>query len=168
MSRFAILRGSGEQISLGKVTSVAFSPDEPLYSQRLEDKTLRLWDVKSGVEIRIMRGRECVRHLRSIFSDGDRLVSGSSDKTLHLGMRKSRGVNSLSCRGHANHVDSVAFSPNGQRLLSGSLDKTLRLWDAASGQQLTVLRGLDGPRLRGGNPKRGVCTEQEARTQRSV
>ena len=37
------------------------------------------------------------------------------------------------------------FSPDGARVLTASGDKTARLWDAASGQELRVLRGHEGP-----------------------
>ncbi|QRV86979.1 Vegetative incompatibility protein HET-E-1 [Ceratobasidium sp. AG-Ba] len=38
--------------------------------------------------------------------------------------------------GHANDVNSVAYSPDGAYIASGSDDKTIRMWDAHTGQQV--------------------------------
>ena len=39
---------------------------------------------------------------------------------------------------------AAAFSPDGARIVSGSDDGTVRVWDAASGAELLVLRGHEG------------------------
>src|SRR5262249_27994096 len=41
---------------------------------------------------------------------------------------------------HLQAVSSVAFSPDGKLLATGSLDKTVKLWNAASGKEIGVLR----------------------------
>ena len=41
-----------------------------------------------------------------------------------------------------------AFSVGGDRIVSGSVDGTVRVWDVASGAELTVLRGLQCIELR--------------------
>ncbi|KAK1231283.1 hypothetical protein PQX77_005598 [Marasmius sp. AFHP31] len=52
-------------------------------------------------------------------------------------------------RGHADHVQSVSFSPNSNDLLlvSGSLDNTIRAWDVASGSQWDAIKGHSGGTL---------------------
>jgi WD40 repeat protein len=46
-------------------------------------------------------------------------------------------------RGHGGWVLGVAFSPDGRSLATGSIDKTARLWDVATGNEITILHGLD-------------------------
>jgi len=47
--------------------------------------------------------------------------------------------------GHSDDVMSVAFSPDGTRLLSAGCDQTARLWDAATGAEIRVLRDHHAP-----------------------
>jgi hypothetical protein len=43
--------------------------------------------------------------------------------------------------GHENEVNCAAFSPDGARIVTASDDNTVRIWDAATGKEITVLRG---------------------------
>src|SRR6185295_13399932 len=43
--------------------------------------------------------------------------------------------------GHAADIGDAEVSPDGSRVATGSSDWTARIWDAASGAQLVVLRG---------------------------
>jgi WD40 repeat protein len=43
--------------------------------------------------------------------------------------------------GRDNWLNSAAFSPDGKRIVIASDDKTARIWDAATGKEIAVLRG---------------------------
>ena len=47
--------------------------------------------------------------------------------------------------GHDDTVNSAAFSPDGSRIVTASDDKTARIWDAATGKEVAVLRGHEDP-----------------------
>jgi WD40 repeat protein len=46
--------------------------------------------------------------------------------------------------GHSHEIWSAAFSPDGTRIVTASEDRTSRVWDAATGRELGVLRGHRG------------------------
>jgi WD40 repeat protein len=66
------------------VTSVAFSPDGNRIVSGSDDKSVRVWDAKTGEQLRELQG-----HTDSVTSvafspDGNRIVSGSDDKSVRV------------------------------------------------------------------------------------
>src|ERR1039457_752795 len=43
--------------------------------------------------------------------------------------------------GHKGPVFAVAYSPDGTKVLSGGFDNTLKLWDAATGREISTWEG---------------------------
>ena len=39
--------------------------------------------------------------------------------------------------GHSHYVTSVAYSPDGKHIVSWSYDQTVKVWDAATGEEVS-------------------------------
>ncbi|KZT50053.1 hypothetical protein CALCODRAFT_229473 [Calocera cornea HHB12733] len=77
--------------------------------------------------------------------DGNRIVSGSYDKTIRVWDAQTGMMIGESPKGQATVVYSLAFSPDYKWIVSGSGDNTIRLWDGeigeARGEQLSGHEG---------------------------
>ncbi len=124
----------------GFILSIAFSPDGRRALSASDDKTVRLWDVAGGTELRCLEGHTDEVHAVTFSPDGRRGLSGSQDRTLRLWDLASG--RELRCfQGHTDKVSSVAFSPDGRQILSASWDQTVRVWDVDSGRELRRFAG---------------------------
>ncbi|MEC4885029.1 MAG: hypothetical protein SAL70_27470, partial [Scytonema sp. PMC 1070.18] len=105
------------------------------------DKTVKLWDINTGKEMKTLKGHTNMVHSVSFNPDGKTLASASGDNTsnpfrISLGgdytvrlwyIKSGREMKTLI--GHTNKVNSVNFSPDGKTLASASDDNTIILWN---------------------------------------
>ena len=118
------------------VVSVAIAPDDRTALSGSVDKTLKLWDLASGNELRTFVGHSNLVTSVAIAADGRTALSGSYDKTLKLwDLASGRELRTIFTE-HSHVVNTVAIAPDGQTALSGGHDKTLRLWDLANGKEI--------------------------------
>jgi WD40 repeat protein len=110
------------------VYGAVFSKDEKRILSWSEDRTIRLWDVKTHKQIGgSMRHDEVV--LGAAFSkDEKRILSWSNDKTIRLWDVKTHKQIGQPMR-HDEIVLGAAFSKDEKQILSWSIDKTIRLWN---------------------------------------
>jgi small GTP-binding protein len=130
-----VLRGHTDPIG-----RIAWSPDGSYLASPSDDKTIRIWDARSGRCARTLRGHTGEVTSVAWSPDGRRIASAGDDKTIRL-WETASGEPLRTLGGHAHLVASVAWSPDGQRLASASGDKAIRLWEPASGKPLLTLEG---------------------------
>ncbi|MGB8645260.1 MAG: hypothetical protein WCF84_08475 [Anaerolineae bacterium] len=123
-----------------KICNVAYSPDGKYILTSSYDKTARIWDAITGVQVTVLLGHDDVVW-NAIFSpDGTRILTVSQDKTARIWDSKT-GQQLYILKGHTDQVFAGVFTPDGQEVVTASYDKTIRIWDVATGNQLKVLQG---------------------------
>ena len=123
---------------------VAFAPDDIHVVSGADDGVIRVWDRKTGLEVRELTGHRGRVSGLSFSPDGKTLASGSGDQTVRLWDFAS-GKPLHRCDGHDGWVRAVQFSPDGKTLVSGSFDETLRSWDTTTGKELKRFEGHEAP-----------------------
>jgi WD40 repeat protein/predicted Ser/Thr protein kinase len=121
------------------VYCIAISPDGKRIVSGSIDRTIKIWDAVTGVDVMTLRG-----HLDTVNSvvfspDGRRIVSGSWDKTIKIWDAES-GAEVMTLRADGDVV-TVSISPDGKHIASGGTDHTIKLWDAETGETSTTLTG---------------------------
>jgi len=93
------------------VWSVAYSPDGKRIVTSSGDRTAKVWDSATGLELLALTGHTGEVHCASFSPDGKRIVTGSM-------------------------VTTVAFSTDGQRIFAWDSRKNVLAWSAADGKPI--------------------------------
>jgi len=134
------LTPDGEQVgyarrSLGghsePISSVTLSSDGQFALSGGWDRTMRLWDLNTGVTVRTFQG-----HTKDVFSvafsgDNRQIVSGSRDKTIKLWNTLAECKFTISEDCHNDWISSVVFSPSAKMplIVSAGWDKLVKVWN---------------------------------------
>ena len=90
---------------------------------------------------RTLRGHTYWVTALAVSADGQRLYSGSHDRTIKAWDLKT-GKEISTRRGHAGGINQLALSRNGQRLFSVGADNAIKVWDLSSVQEIQTLTGV--------------------------
>jgi WD40 repeat protein len=100
------------------VTVVAFSPDRQSVATGSEDKTIRIWDLATGTEQRVLSGHTDRVTSLAFSPDGQQLASTSFDGTVRL-WDPANGASLYTSNLGSGSAEQVAYSADG-RLFAAS------------------------------------------------
>ncbi len=146
---------TGEELDLFpanrfEVRNIAFSPDGSMLASdsfdctinywSIENRTVRLWDVKSRRQIRTFTGHKYPIS-RIAFSPDGKTIAGSADNDVHVwDVESGRQLHRL--WGIGSSVTSIVFSPDSKTLAtSGYLQEFFCLWDVETGDFMRWFEG---------------------------
>jgi len=105
------------------------------------DKSMRLWDIKSGdVE------KKFIGHSKDVLSvainkENKFIVSGSRDKSIKIWNSIGENTSNLVENGHTGWVSCVKFSPDSSQIVSSGWDRVVKIWNFKNHKLLTNLIG---------------------------
>jgi len=117
------------------VYSVMFSPNG-LYFATGMGKGVEVWDIRSWHRV-CGRNTSC---FTVAISPDSKHVAYADDKSLCIMDLKTGKPILGPTQGHTHFISSLAFSPDGTWIASGSWDKSIRIWDTATGNQISKLQ----------------------------
>lgn len=113
------------------VSCVRYSPDGEVIASGSRDKSIKLWEVSTGRELRTLSRHEATVRAIDFSPNGKTLLSGGNDaQLLFWDIYTGKLIKNL--EGHDRRITHVKFSPSGKLFVSGGYDGFAILWDADS------------------------------------
>ncbi|TAY06365.1 TIR domain-containing protein [Rhizobium ruizarguesonis] len=124
------------------VRALALSMDGSVLATGSDDKTIKLWDLKTGTLLRNLEGHSAELRLVVFRSDGAAVASADNHGEIRL-WNTATGQQRISpIRGQDDAIVDLRFDPTGNMLISTASDGTVRVWDAREGRETVFSRGI--------------------------
>lgn len=112
----------------GTITSIAVTPDGSRFLSASIDRTVRLWEVATGVAVNVFYGHSSPVIAVRIFPDGKRAISVSFDGAIKV-WEIENGVELFTLDGQNQSATCLEISSDGQIVATGSIDGILAVWN---------------------------------------
>lgn len=120
----------------GAIHAVAVNADSTLAISSGADGTLRLWDIVGGRQLKELSRFDATMYTAGLHSNGQHAFVGGADRQIHI-VELASGRIVRTMKGHSDYVHSVRLNADETRLISYGYGGSLRIWDYATGKQLS-------------------------------
>eukprot|EP00744_Colponema_vietnamica_P000288 GILI01000516.1.p1 GENE.GILI01000516.1~~GILI01000516.1.p1 ORF type:complete len:331 (+),score=122.56 GILI01000516.1:33-995(+) len=130
----------------GFVSDVAISNQGDFAVSASWDRSLRLWNLKTGESISKFLGHTHDVNSVAFSPDNRQIVSGGRDNKIKIWNVKGECMYTVERDGHTDWVNCVRFSPSATNplIVSGSSDNTVKVWSLNEFKCLHTLKGHTG------------------------
>lgn len=115
------------------VKTIQYSPDGKYLASAGRDKSIILWQLATGRQIRSFLGHSSTINTIAFSPDGTKLVSGGSDN-IAIVWEVNTGEVIHKFTDHIERITSVQFSPDGSLIASGGYDDSVLVWQSQNGK----------------------------------
>jgi WD40 repeat protein len=119
---------------------VAFSPDGKRVVTGSADRTVRVWDARTGTTLLELKGFKDNVNGVAFSPDGTRIIAGERGGAVTVWDARA-GTISPALKGHTGEILTVAFSPDSAQIVASDRDGTATVWDARTGTPELELKG---------------------------
>ena len=130
--------------SAGQVDALAISDDAKFLAIALQDHSIRLWDLQSGVELARIAGDAERITIAKISRDDRLVVAAGAEGTIDIA-DMAKGTVAARIRTGQGAIRALDLARDGSSLVTAGGDGTVRLWDLRTGRELATFRGNSAP-----------------------
>jgi len=116
------------------IWDLAFSPDGRWLASASADGTVRLHDLATGGQPRVVTSHDDAVYAVDFSPDGGLLATAARDRIIRI-WDTATWEELPGLAGHEGTIYSARFSPDGRRIASASQDGTVRIWNIADRRQ---------------------------------
>ncbi|KAG0698231.1 WD40-repeat-containing domain protein [Suillus ampliporus] len=115
------------------IRAVAVFPDRRRMVTASFDKTLRLWDLRTGVVLRKMEGHRSEVLALAVSRDGQLIASGDNNgEVIAWHGETGEPLTAQPIQAHSSWINSLDLSPDGTALAIGTSERTMKLWSTTT------------------------------------
>lgn len=125
------------------INMVQYSPTGKYVYSASDDKSIKMWDVLTGVDVNTFNAHEAPVNSISLSEDGNLLVSTDQNGIIILWDALS-GEIKTKIKAHNGSANTAKLSKDASKIISGGEDELLRIW-SIEGDSLSAVSGFSAP-----------------------